>query len=213
MGNGIHTATNVSNVLSCLKNNGKTFVGRYFAVVNTWKALTRTEAQSISAANIYIVSIWEDIDGEDPSYFSYSNGRSDGKHAFDYAANLNQTANTPVYFAVDFDAMLSNKQSILDYFNGVRDGYLQYLHDRHEFGLPEIYYKIGVYGSYDVFTWCKDQGIATYFFQAYAPGWSGGRNANPWSGYHLRQVASNQSLCGINVDLDVSSGAAGGWKY
>ncbi|NCQ53704.1 MAG: DUF1906 domain-containing protein, partial [Caldiserica bacterium] len=160
MGNGIHTATNVSNVLNCLKSNGKTFVGRYFAVVNTWKALTRAEAQNISAAGIYIVSIWEDRDGEDPSYFSYSNGKSDGKNAFNYAANLGQLANTPVYFAVDFDAKLSNKQSILDYFNGARDGYLQYLHDRHEFGLPEIYYKISVYGSYDVLTWCKDQGIA-----------------------------------------------------
>jgi len=58
MGNGIHTATNVSNVLSCLKDNGKTFIGRYFAVINTWKALTKTEAQNISAVNIYIVSIW-----------------------------------------------------------------------------------------------------------------------------------------------------------
>jgi len=112
-------------------------------------------------------------------------GKSDGKTAFNYAANLNQTANTPVYFAVDFDAMLSNKQSILDYFHGVKDGYLQYLHDRYKFGLPEIYYKIGVYGSYDVLTWCKDQDIATYFFQAYAPGWSGGRNANLYPNYHL----------------------------
>ena len=41
--------------------------------------------------------------------------------------------------------------------DGVRDGYLRYLHDRHGFGL--------------------------------------------------------QSLCGINVDLDVSNGSAGGWKY
>ena len=60
MGNGIDASTNISNALNCLKNNSKTFIGRYFAVVNTWKALTRTEAQNISAAGIYIVSIWKD---------------------------------------------------------------------------------------------------------------------------------------------------------
>ena len=42
MGSGIHTAT---NVLNCIKNNGKIFVGRYFAVRNTWKALTKVEAR------------------------------------------------------------------------------------------------------------------------------------------------------------------------
>jgi len=211
MGNGIHTATNASNILNCLKDNGKTFVGRYFAVVNTWKALTRTEAQNISSAGLYIVSIWEDGPANKPSYFSYTHGKSDGKAAFNYAVSLDQTANTPVYFVVDFDATLSNKQSIL--VHGVRDGYLQYLHDRHEFGLPEIYYKIGVYGSYDVLAWCKDQGITTYFFQAYANRWSGGRNANPWLGYHLRQISPQRDLCSISVDLDVSNGAGGGWKY
>jgi len=213
MAYGIHTATNVSNVLNCLKNNGKTFVGRYFAVTNTWKSLTKIEAQNISSVGLYIVSIWEDGPADKPSYFTYDQGKKDGNNAFHYAADIQQTANTPVYFAVDFDATSSHKQAILDYFVGVRDGYLQYLYERRKYGEEEIYYKIGVYGSYDVLTWCKEQGIATYFFQAYAPAWSNGRNKDPWPGYHLRQLGSNQDLCNIKVDPDESSGAAGGWKY
>jgi len=59
MGNGIHTATDVSNALTCLKNQGKTFIGRYFAVTNTWKALTTNEARKISSAGLYIISIWD----------------------------------------------------------------------------------------------------------------------------------------------------------
>ncbi len=180
---------------------------------NTWKALTKVEAQNISSFGLYIVSIWEDGPANEPSYFSYTQGKNDGKAAFDFAANLGQVTNTPVYFAVDFDATLSNKQSILDYFNGVKSGYLRYLHDHHEFGLPEIYYKIGVYGSYDVLGWCNNQGITTYYFQAYATGWSGGRNANQWNGAQLRQISSDQNLCGIMINLDTSNGAGGGWKY
>jgi len=55
MDNGIHTATDVSNALTCLKNQGKTFIGRYFAVTNTWKALTANEARKISSAGLYII--------------------------------------------------------------------------------------------------------------------------------------------------------------
>lgn len=70
-----------------------------------------------------------------------------------------------------------------------------------------------MYGSYDVLSWTKEQGYTTYFFQAYAPAWNGGRNANAWPGYNLRQRGSNQNLCNILVDPDDSSGAGGGWKY
>lgn len=163
---GIDTATNVSNVLDCLNNKGILFIGRYFAAKYTWKVLSRYEAQKISDAGMYIISIWQES-ANYPEYFSYNQGKSDGKNAFEDAADISQTHHTPVYFAVDFDATQSYKQNILNYFEGVRDGYKEYLSERRQNGLPEIPYKIGVYGSYDVLTWCEDQGIATYFFQAH----------------------------------------------
>jgi hypothetical protein len=209
---GVDTATNVSNALDCLKSKGIFFVSRYFAVANTWKALTKDEALKISDASMCIVSIWQEVANR-PEYFSYAQGKNDGKNAFVYAVNIGQTPNTPVYFAVDFDVTPPYKQRILDYFEGVRDGYEEYLSERRQDGLPEIHYKIGVYGSYDVLDWCKKQGIATYFFQAYGPGWSYGRNSNPWPSYHLRQISSEQKLCNIDVDYDEASADFGGWRY
>lgn len=209
---GIDTATNVSSVLDCLKNKGILFIGRYFAVINTWKALTKDEAQKISDAGMYIVSIWQEV-ANHPDDFSYAQGKNDGKNAFNYAANIGQTPNTPVYFAVDFDATPPDKQKILDYFEGVRDGYKEYLSKRRQDGLPEIQYKIGVYGSYDVLEWCKKQGIVTYFFQAYPPGWSSWRNSISWPSYNLRQISSEQKVCGINVDHVEASADFGGWRY
>lgn len=49
-------------------------------------------------------------------------------------------------------------------------------------------YTPGVYGPYDVLTWCKSQGLMRVFWQAgMASSWSGGRNANLWPGANLRQ--------------------------
>jgi hypothetical protein len=209
---GVDTTTNVSDVLDGLKSEGILFIGRYFAATNTWKALTKDESQKISDAGLYIVSIWQEV-ANSQEYFSYALGKNDGKNAFKYAAKVGQTPNTPVFFAVDFDVTPSYKQKILGYFEGVSDGYEEYLNERRQNGLPEIHYKIGIYGSYDVLDWCKRQGIATYFFQAYPPGWSNGRNSNPWSGYNLRQISSEQTVCNIYVDYDRASADFGGWSH
>lgn len=49
-------------------------------------------------------------------------------------------------------------------------------------------YLPGVYGPWDVLTWCRDAGLMRVFWQAgMSTAWSGGRNASPWPGAHLRQ--------------------------
>lgn len=138
MASGIHTSENVSNAINCLKSEGKTFIGRYYAVRNTWKVITSSEAQAISSAGLYIVSIWEDGPADSPSYFTRSQGHSDGYSGFNKAMDMGQTSGTPVYFAVDFDATLNEKQAILDYFRGVEDGYLSYIADRQKYGETPI---------------------------------------------------------------------------
>ncbi|MGB5925219.1 MAG: glycoside hydrolase domain-containing protein, partial [Dehalococcoidia bacterium] len=202
---GIDTATDVSGAVDCLRSKDILFVGRYFSTY-TWKTIKREEAQKISAAGMYIVSIWQES-ANYPEYFSYYQGKSDGKNAYEYAAEIGQSPNTPVYFAVDFDATSGHKQRILDYFRGVKDGYEEYLKEY------SVTYEIGVYGSYWVLYWLKEQGIATYFYQAYAPGWSGGENNKPWPDYEIRQVSTPQTLCGIEVDHDDASSQFGGWSF
>lgn len=213
MAAGIDTATNTESLVACIKSNGFTFVGRYYAIVNTGKTLTLSEAQALSSAGLYIVSIWQES-GNSVDYFTFDQGRSDGKNAFSIAANdFGQPANTPVYYAVDFDATDADKQAILNYFSGVQQGYSDYLYEQQSYGNPQIPYYIGVYGSYWVLDWCKTQGIATYFWQAYPPLWSGGQNAYDWPGYNLRQRSNDETICGIPIDRDDSSGNGGGWKY
>jgi len=191
--------------VDCLRSNGILFVGRYFSTY-TWKVIKKEEAQRISDADMYIISIWQES-ANYPEYFSYNQGKSDGKNAFKYAAQIGQTPNTPVYLAVDFDATSEQKQRVLDYFRGVGDGYQEYLKEH------GVTYKIGVYGSYWVLDWLKEEHIATYFYQAYAPGWSGGQNSNPWPGHNIQQTSAPQTLCGIEVDYDNASSNFGGWSF
>jgi hypothetical protein len=48
-------------------------------------------------------------------------------------------------------------------------------------------YRPGVYGPYDVLTWCKTETVIDRFWQCMSTGFSGGRNGWPWPGAHLRQ--------------------------
>lgn len=219
MASGLHTGwDDTTRVLSCLKNAGYTFIGRYIFDSNTSGivAMTPTEATNISNAGMYVVTVWENGHANSSNYFSYAQGKDDGYWAFMSAANdFAQPTGTPVYFAVDFDALPAHQTAIESYFTGVHDGYLAYLADQNKYGNPQITYRIGVYGSYDVLSWCQAQGIATYFWQAYAPAWSSYRNTNAWPGYNLRQTSGDVPVCsGFQIDPDTSSTlGGGGWKY
>lgn len=49
-------------------------------------------------------------------------------------------------------------------------------------------YRPGVYGPWDVLTWCRDAGFMEVFWQAgMSTAWSSRRNASVWPGAHLRQ--------------------------
>ncbi|MEF3255394.1 MAG: DUF1906 domain-containing protein, partial [Deferribacterales bacterium] len=122
---GIDTSVKVSKALDCLKREKISFIGRYYAGKNSWKAITKEEAQRISNAGIYIVSIWQES-ANYARYFSYNRGKEDGYNAFKYAKKIGQPSNTPIYFAVDFDVIPEDKEKILDYFEGVKEGYNQY---------------------------------------------------------------------------------------
>jgi hypothetical protein len=63
-------------------------------------------------------------------------------------------------------------------------------------------YTPGVYGPYDVLTWCRDAGWFGMFWQAgMSTAWSGGRNAQLWPGAHLRQRYST-TVGGVGCDVN-----------
>jgi hypothetical protein len=75
-------------------------------------------------------------------------------------------------------------------------------------------YTPGVYGPWDVLGWCQQLGGFGMFWQAgMSTAWSGGRNAQPWPGAHLRQrghITIGGIDCDYNDVLEASYGQAGG---
>jgi hypothetical protein len=208
------TASSTEYSLSCLQQDEFYFVGRY---LGGKFAMSRQEAQDLSNAGIYVVSLWK-IDGNEMSYFDtangYSNGYNDGFTAFTTADNtFGQPSGTPVYFAVDTDLTSTYQTGLQDYFNGVLKGREAYVNSQIHRGLPAQSYEIGVYGGYDTLQWCYEQEITSFYWQASPPDWSGGRNARQWT--HVNIVQSLPVyICNGELQVDPDTGVTdpGGWK-
>jgi peptidoglycan hydrolase-like protein with peptidoglycan-binding domain len=152
---GLEVSDQVGKSLACiraaqLKGRPVRFVVRYL------RDLTAAEARQISNAGLMIVSCWELGKPTKRAYFTRAQGRLDGSRAFAKAKAVNQPANTPIYFAVDYDAYATDdKAAVLDYLEGIRDAYKT---DATGNATP---YAIGVYGSGCVLSLAKRQGVAT----------------------------------------------------
>jgi len=186
------------------------FAIRYYSN-NAEKNLTLPEAQALSESGIACVAIWEAAGGS-VAYFSRANGEAHGQAAVVQAIGVDQPSGEPIYFAIDnVDPMsAADRRQIEEYFEGVRTGMARAL------ATPEgvaagVSYPIGVYGSWNVLDWCRDQGIASWFWQSCSTGTSGGKSRYLWPGAHLRQVRCEYQLCGLSVDVNEAYQEYGGW--
>lgn len=206
---GCDTATNVTSArLTTLQDNNFTFVGRYLnRVEGAHDGLTADEVTRISNGGLYIVSIYQNNGSTGADYFTNSRGVSDAEDAVALANGLAQTDNTPIYFAVDFDATASEvTDNIVPYFQGV----LSVLNSSTK---NPNGYKLGVYGSRAVCDYIRGTYSATTRYTFIVD--------NSWRGdfddWNLRQYNFN-TLLGtgtgqINVDyVESSSHGGGGWK-
>lgn len=207
---GIGTSDDARQYLKCIQKlteqkRSITFVQRYL------RNLSPAEVTALSLAGLPIVSCYEDPRKTTSGYFTQAQGQHDGKLAFSQAQAVGQPAGTPIYFAVDMDSEPTDRQVILDYFQGVRDGCAQYLAEQQAQGSEGVVYDIGVYGSGLVLDWCQAQGIATWFWQAFAPLWH--NNAQPWPGANMRTWRLDKPLvCGVPLDHVEGWGNEGGWN-
>ena len=70
----------------------------------------------------------------------------------------------------------------------------------------------GVYGPWDVLTWCAALGKFAVFWQAgMSTSWSAGRNAQPWPSAEIRQVR-NGRIAGLDVDFNETEPDYGQYK-
>jgi MYXO-CTERM domain-containing protein len=136
---------------------GYKFAARYLSGdPGSGKDLTAAEANSLTAAGLDIVLVWE-TSGTDATS-GYNQGVSDATAAKSEAASVGQPSTRPIYFAIDFDASSADASSINAYFQGVAS----------VLGLS----RTGVYGGYYIVDELFNAGLITFAWQTYA--WSGG---------------------------------------
>src|SRR6266566_2864274 len=190
---GLDANTPLTNHAECIKRAGFSFCCRYLK--ETESRLTHTEAKSLSAAGLYIVSIVERGFPTSSSYFSHTKGMEDGAWSYTYMKDeLKQPIGSCCYFAVDYDASLSDiKGPIKDYFNGILKSFSAGGH-------PE--YAIGVYGSGATCRWLLKNTHVTYAWLSMSMGWLGSRS---FKGWNIKQSISSGPVCSLSVDLDISN--------
>ena len=163
--------------LEKIRDAGVRTVGRYYdrdygsgAGETCWhnptKKLTKTELNAIEDAGLSVVAVFEHC-GANCVNFGADNtvtadkGRKDAAAAIQQADELGQPADTPVYFAIDFDPVPGSGcklgadgiwQSIETYFNQINDVF------------AKTRWQVGIYGAGRPCQFVKDRKLAKYFW-------------------------------------------------
>lgn len=185
------------DTISCLQENGLSFVGRYYSDTThiTGKKLTAVEAQLLSSAGIDIVTVYEDAPTS-YDYFSASRGTKDANGALAQALSVGQPQESAIYFTVDYDAPQSDIDgNITAYFEAVA-------------AAIGTQYVVGVYGSGDTCTAILQSGYAQLAWLAQSTGWGGYHDFTDW----VIKQGNEGSICGLNSDSDVAQGDFGAFR-
>lgn len=194
---GCDTATTLdASKLQLLANKGMTFVGRYLPGSNY--PITVAEKDLILSKNFSIVSIWEKDSPTKASYFSSSSGTKDAAYAISGAREINQPSNTPIYFAIDYDASESDV-------NGNIEAYVTAIIA--EFKRQNYPYQVGLYGSGAVLDHFRNRII--YTMLAASRAW---RGTTAYSRYYIRQYSSVDISPNFPVDENEAYRFAGFWQ-
>ena len=204
-----------------------TFVGRYVEQVDhqgKTHLVELPEVKRVNSANLGFFSVWQRGSPNAAVYFDPTNhpGTRDAKQAFFDCWVLQQPPQTPIFFAIDFDAPDPNppgdardKDWITTYFVEIaaaRDAFAQ----QH----PDSYFLIGAYAVGGALEWLYEQGVVTFFWQTPSLGSTGQQPPNrPW--YHANRWqflgVDNQNPfpgnwnCVPGADPDVDWGDGGSW--
>jgi len=195
---GFDTDQDCTSVAKEIRAKGYKWVGRY---INPSKVapLTNAESKSLSAAGLYIVSIFE-ANPTGAFYFTASRGITDAREALAAAKSIGQPAGSEIYFTVDYDAAVQD-------ITGAIDGYFSALLS--EFRAMKSQYRVGVYGSNTVTDWLKGHHPdIDKTWTAQSTGWGGYSK----DGHSILQGASFE-LVGRDCDVDQTApSGGGGWK-
>ena len=188
---GVDYSAGVPSVAS-LKAAGVAYVCRYISPGTRRKDLTRAEADTMRAAGIGVVTVYEDTVGD--ARAGRDGGRANAAFARDELARLGAPPGAPCYFAVDYDAR-GELDTALAYIRGAAD----------VLGRA----RTGVYGSFYVVSACLDTGVCRFGWQTLA--WSD-RQWDPRA--HLQQHLGQTTIGGVLCDRDYATQPDyGQWDY
>ena len=170
----------------------------YFNTSQYKKQLTRDAAEKLSAAGLFIVSIYENGSPTSGAYFSAGKGAFDGDVAVRRAEAAGQPKGTWIYPTVDYDASQGDLLAIKEYFRALN------------VKLFAAGYKTGVYGSGLVCNALKTAGLVSKTWLTQSHGWAGYGQFLPFADLVQGRVTR---LFGVDADLDTSAASGGGgWK-
>lgn len=207
MAKGLDTATPCSQgTIDAIIQAGYTFIVRYYCTGNLSKRLKLEEAQRLSDSGLWVVSVFQDYNNS-ISRFSVPLGKANAKSAHEYASCvIGQPCETPIYFAVDFDATDGEaKGAVRDYFEAINSAFAT--------AIAEGRYKVGVYGSGAVCRYIKDDAkLAEYSWLSMSTGWRGYRDYNGQNRWNLKQIKAIE-INGVEFDTNESNPVGGGgWR-
>ncbi|SHH55330.1 S-layer homology domain-containing protein [Sporobacter termitidis DSM 10068] len=171
---------------------GYRFVCRYLVPEKYRKHLSAEEAKILTDAGFKLLSVFETT--ADRAKGGAASGAEDGALALQAAKKINMPTSGIIFFAVDFDALQKDMNTV--------EAYLRAAAQQTEG------YKIGVYGGYAVVEAMAARGACSGFWQTYS--WSGGKISEHATVY---QYLNGQTAAGISVDLDEAYSEAGLWNY
>jgi len=199
MSRGLDSPTSLASVATDLVSKGYHWVARYYFKVSKFKdQLTKPEAQALSKAGLYIVSVFESGFPTSVKYFTAAQAHDDASVAYARAKAAGQPDGTAIYFAVDFDAEAGDLPTIKSYFETV-------VALMAKLGT----YEVDAYGSGAVIEYLKGLGLIKKGWLAQSRGWS------KYEDESLRAEivqGGEMNVLGRDIDVDESNGNAGGWK-
>ncbi len=171
-----------------LRAAGVVGVCRYLArSTSLGKIIGRAEYRELTAAGFDVVLNWEqsatDWLGGAPG------AREDATDAVRLARALGYPPGKPIPGSADFDMSRAQWDA------GGRAYAVAYRDTLRAGG-----YGAGVYGPWDVLTWCRDLGGFDLFWQCKSHAFSAGRNAKPHPAAHLLQRLAEVNVGGQSVD-------------
>ena len=188
MSRGISTNVSLQTKADCLAAAGIAYALRYYSKPGSSKAMKPAEAVALAEAGIKIGVVYQE-NARSLGEFSEAKARAHATNAWNSAQAVNQPAGSAIYFAVDYDAELSDvRGDILNYFNEVDSTLAELAGGRNP-------YHLGVYGSGRTCKFLKANCAAVrYAWLTLSKGWADSRTYNEWD---INQTWGVGTLCGL----------------